>query len=368
MAGWTLPLLFGIDRVEILQSMNVAMKKPDDLEVLTAALSRTPENSEVFAQLGEDHFKATQLDLHGTQWVREIMKAWGKGQQVILHGGRKLQGVSKNPTVLTVSAEKTEPEKNSVPQFSAKYVYAAPPRVGVYAPYVASKDEGWLRWVLDHYEIPFKRIRNEQIRAGRLEDFIDVLIIPDISERVIRDGRKPGSVFPELAGGLSPEGVIHLESFVQRGGRLICCGRSTDFAVDQFNLPLVEATQGTEELPALSCPGSILRTLPVEQEVGPWTHLLPEMVSIFHSGSRAWHVADTAEEHQPEVISLLEYPRSEILLSGYAKNTATIAGASTWVTSRVGDGRLHLFGFRPHYRSWPHGNFELLMRAIFFKH
>lgn len=367
-AGWTLPLLFGIERVEILQSMNVPMKKPDDLEVLTAALSRTPENSEVIAQLGEDHFKATQLDLHGTQWVREIMKAWGNDQRVILHGGRKQQGVSKKPTVLTVSSEKTESEKDSVAQFSAKYVYAAPPRVGVYAPYVASKDEGWLRWVLDHYEIPFKRIRNEQIRAGRLEDFIDVLIIPDISERVIRDGRKPGSVFPELAGGLSPEGVIHLESFVQRGGRLICCGRSTDFAVGQFNLPLVEATQGTEELPALSCPGSILRTLPVEQEVGPWTHLLPEMVSIFHSGSRAWHVADTAEEHQPEVISLLEYPRSEILLSGYAKNTETISGASTWVTSRVGDGRLHLFGFRPHYRSWPHGNFELLMRAIFFSH
>jgi len=25
---------------------------------------------------------------------------------------------------------------------------------------------------------------------------------------------------------------------------------------------------------------------------------------------------------------------------------------------------VHLFGFRPHYRSWSHGNFGLLLRAI----
>lgn len=185
---------------------------------------------------------------------------------------------------------------------------------------------------------------------------------------MIRNGRTPGSVFPELAGGLSPEGVINLENFVQRGGRLICCGRSTDFAIDQFDLPLIEATAGTEELPALSCPGSILRTIPVTKDQRSWTQSLPDMIPIFHSGSRAWRISEETEDQQPEVVSLLEYPRREILLSGYAKNSETIANASTWVTSKIGNGRVHLFGFRPHYRSWPHGNFELLMRAIFFTH
>ena len=85
------------------------------------------------------------------------------------------------------------------------------------------------------------------------------------------------------------------------------------------------------------------------------------MIPIFHSGSRAWKTAAP----ESELVSLLEYPRKEILLSGYAKNTETIAGASTWVTQSIGSGRLHLFGFRPHYRSWPHGNFEMLLRAIF---
>lgn len=371
-AGWTLPLLFGIERVEILEAMEVAMEKPADLQSLTAALSMAEmheEKSVMMKDLGTEAtwFKGTLLDLRGTGWVRKMLASWNQGRRLFINGDHlEIFVQDSNGPV-----ENPEPESGN-PQITHKFrsedIHTAPPRVGVYAPYVASKDEGWLRWVLDHYEIPFKRIRNEQIRAGRLEEFVDVLIIPDISERVIRDGRKPGSVFAELAGGLSPEGVIHLESFVQRGGRLICCGRSADFAIDQFDLPLIEATRGTEDLPALSCPGSILRTIPVTKGVGSWTRSLPDMIPIFHSGSRAWRVSDSPEDHQPSVLSLLEYPRREILLSGYAKNTETIAGASTWVTSRVGEGRIHLFGFRPHYRSWPHGNFELLMRAIFFTH
>lgn len=369
-AGWTLPLLFGIERVEILESMSVEMEKPADLQSLTTALSMAETHEEKWVRLKDQDtapasFKGTLLDLKGTGWVRKMLAGWDQGQRVWIN--------SREMEIFVQSSNTAEEETGAgnpadSPEFESGDLHAAPPRVGVYAPYVASKDEGWLRWVLDHYGIPFKRIRNEQIRAGRLEEFVDVLIIPDISERVIRDGRKPGSVFPELAGGLSPEGVIHLESFVQRGGRLICCGRSSDFAIDQFDLPLIEATRGTDELPALSCPGSILRTIPVKKGIGSWTRTLPDMIPIFHSGSRAWRISDSREDHQPPVHSLLEYPRREILLSGYAKNTETIAGASTWVTSKVEAGRIHLFGFRPHYRSWPHGNFELLMRAIFFTH
>ena len=58
-------------------------------------------------------------------------------------------------------------------------------RIGVYAPWSASMDEGWLRWVLDHYQVPFQRVRNEQIRAGALSEIIDVLVIADIRQSTI---------------------------------------------------------------------------------------------------------------------------------------------------------------------------------------
>ena len=363
-AGWTLPLLFGIERVEILESMAVEMESPSDLAALTKNLSREVEDLSCFVEFKSNPvsskveiYRGVKLDLQGTGWVRKVLSAWESGKRIFTHDHSGFIILDDEPTLDEVRPTDLRYSPRGLSSASA-------PRIGVYAPYVASKDEGWLRWVLDHYQIPFKRIRNEQIRAGRLEEFIDVLIIPDVSARVIRDGRREGSVFPELSGGLSPEGVIHLERFVQRGGRLICCGGSTDFAIDQFDLPLTEATAGTEELPALSCPGSILRTIPVKGTAS-WTRALPGMLPVFHSGSRAWRIDEIPEDQTPRATSLLQYPRKEILLSGYAKNTETIAGASTWITSKVGSGRIHLFGFRPHYRSWPHGNFELLMRAIF---
>jgi len=65
------------------------------------------------------------------------------------------------------------------------------PRIGVYAPWFGSKDEGWLRYALDAFEFPFVRVRNEMIRAGSLHDLIDVLIIPSIRGRSRpRSGRR----------------------------------------------------------------------------------------------------------------------------------------------------------------------------------
>ncbi|MGE4602985.1 MAG: peptidase M14, partial [Planctomycetota bacterium] len=222
----------------------------------------------------------------------------------------------------------------------------------------------WLRWVLDHYQIPYRRVRNEQIRAGELSEIIDVLVIPDISARTIRNGRSKGSVFPELAGGLAPEGVIAIEEFVRGGGRLICTGRSSTFAIDLFDLPLEPANPSSGEV-RFKCPGSILRTIPHRST--QWTAGLPDSISIFFSRSLAWRMKEVDPEANSEVgpiKSLLSFPVQSILLSGWVENPEVIAGATAWVTAKVGEGRIHLFGFRPHYRSWTHGNFGLLLRSI----
>ena len=225
-------------------------------------------------------------------------------------------------------------------------------------------DEGWLRWVLDHYEVPFQRIRNEQIRAGELSEIIDVLVLPDVGSGTIKNGRRRGTVFPELAGGLAPEGVIAIEEFVRGGGRLICTGRSSGFAIDLFDLPLEQAKPEEGE-PRFQCPGSILRTIPLESS--RWTSGLSASTPIFFSRSLAWRVDESEAEEDSSagrIQSLLRFPSQSILLSGWAENSEVIAGATAWATTTVGQGRVHLFGFRPHYRSWSHGNFGLLLRAI----
>jgi hypothetical protein len=55
-----------------------------------------------------------------------------------------------------------------------------------------------------------------------------------------------------------------------------------------------------------------------------------------------------------------------LLLSGYISHAKALEGASAWVNIQQGQGQIHLFGFRPHYRGWSQGTFHLLFRAIFF--
>ena len=41
-----------------------------------------------------------------------------------------------------------------------------------------------------------------------------------------------------------------------------------------------------------------------------------------------------------------------------------IEGQLAWLKAHIDAGEVHLFGFRPHYRSWSHGTFNLIFRSI----
>ena len=154
-----------------------------------------------------------------------------------------------------------------------------------------------------------------------------------------------------------------VDVFVRGGGRLITLGSSSGWAVDLFGLPLTDVTRG-ESAEDFSCPGSVLRAVPVKS---PWTAGLPSSMATFFSSSSAWKL-DEQPESEPEldvdVQVLLRYAPSRLLLSGWIREPQTIEGQAAWVTASVGAGDVHLFGFRPHYRSWAQGTFQLLFRAL----
>ena len=80
-----------------------------------------------------------------------------------------------------------------------------------------------------------------------------------------------------------------------------------------------------------------------------------------NSGTRGG-AKKTGDEAKPQV--LLRYAPRHTLLSGWIRKPDVIAGQAAWVLARHGEGRVHLFGFRPHYRGWTQATFPLLFRAM----
>ncbi|MFZ2873128.1 MAG: M14 metallopeptidase family protein [Phycisphaerales bacterium] len=332
-AGWTLPLLMGVRRVEVVGDPPAAGRA-----VLTAEHATSAFKGDARASGG------VISTLHSDAWTR-LARALAEGGAYSIRAGGGEAGLL-------------------VPEASGKV--RGLPRIGLYAPWSGSMDEGWMRYVLDADQIPYVRVRNEMIRAGDLRSFIDVLIVPSIGPGTLDDGRRAGSAPPALTGGLAPEGAIAIEEFVREGGTLITLGSASRWAIDLFRSPLVDVTVADKDF---SCPGSVLRATP---ESGDLTAGLPPSVSLFFSKGAAYRemtsderkaagIPEPAPAEKPQV--LLRYAPSRLLQSGWIAKPEVIAGQAAWVRVPYGKGRVHVFGFQPQYRGWSRGTFQLVHRA-----
>jgi len=384
--GWTLPLLFGVRRVEVVGEL-IAATEPVTDPGAGAGLLATPVPHRPPADEGgapSARVAVSGLSGRDTDTIRHLVSLLSAGAAVRFvealgeNAGEwvpaagweeKVRGAGLDPAPIAAALRplgETKAGANGAPELGGTEV-AALPRVAVYAPWTASMDEGWLRWTLEHVGFPYTQLRNARVRAGDLRRDFDVLVLPSVPARTLREGRKEGSVFPELAGGLDPEGSIAIEEFVRAGGTLIACESACEYAIELFHLPVTDVTKG-DGAKGFACPGSVLRTVPSAARIAAG---LPLSQPIFFSGSSAFRPNEPAKDELPrqhlalgEWEPLLHVPASQILLSGSMQSPETIAGAAAWGRIPVGDGTVHLFGFRPHYRSWSHGSFWLLFRAV----
>ena len=226
-----------------------------------------------------------------------------------------------------------------------------------------------MRWVLDTFGLKFTTVRNEMLRAGKLADFLDVLVLPGVAANDLDKGRAPGSAPEDLVGGLDPEGAVAVEEFVRGGGTLIAVDNSTRWAIDLLKLPIVDTTAGVDAKD-FSCPGSVLRTVP--QFGSPFTTDLDESVAVFFSRGQAFREMTEKERTDSSASKcsfevLLRFAPTRLLLSGWIQKPEAIAERGAWVRTKYGRGAVHLFGFRPQYRGWSQAAFQLLFRAILFE-
>jgi hypothetical protein len=232
-------------------------------------------------------------------------------------------------------------------------------RVGLYRPWTASIDEGWTRWILEQYKFPFTSLYNADIRAGHLRAHYDVIVIPDVGERQILDGVRPGTIPERYAGGIGEEGAQELRDFVNDGGTLITFNNASMFAINQFKLPVDNALAGLNPN-QFFCSGCLV-TVHVEDAKNPATAgISPDTVVMFERGP-----AFTTKTGFKGTV-LARYPKERSpLMSGYLAGPDRLQGQIAALQAEFGKGKLLLLGFKPQWRGQSHAAYKFFMNALY---
>jgi len=173
------------------------------------------------------------------------------------------------------------------------------------------------------------------------------------------EGFAPGTVPGEYSGGLGEAGAAALRDFVREGGTLIAFNNATQFAIDQFHLPV------TNVLAALTpdqfyCSGSLLRVELRDPAHAAVQGLPREPVVMFERGP----AFDTKAGFRGAVLAAYSRDRNP-LESGYVLHPERIQGKAAALEVFFGDGRVYLIGFRPQWRGQSHGTYKFFFNAIY---
>jgi hypothetical protein len=237
--------------------------------------------------------------------------------------------------------------------------------LAIYRSSVPSHDEGWTRWIFDSGNIRYGVLTDKELRAGvtifkpspGVTWKYYVILIPDQPARTLLEGYRSGAMPPEYTGGLGPEGVEHLRDFVETGGTLVFLNRASNFAIEQFKLPVRNVVAG---LPRTDfyVPGSILR---IELDTShPIAAGMPKETIAWAEDSPVFEVTN-----DPNVRVIASYPADkDPLLSGWLLGGNLIKGKAALVEVKMGKGRVILFGFRPQYRAQSLATYPLFFNAL----
>jgi hypothetical protein len=225
-------------------------------------------------------------------------------------------------------------------------------------------DEGWTRWLLDKQGCtPYNSIEDREIREGKLRARYETILIPDQQPRALLNGHRSGSMPAEYTGGLGERGVKALKEFVEGGGKLVFLNRASDFAIEQFKLPIRDVTAGLPRT-EFYVPGSILR-IEVDN-TQPLADGMPKESIAWAEDSPVFEVVNGGSNDNKASVKVVGWysQDKDPLLSGWLLGGNRIKGKAALVEVSMGKGRIILFGFRPQYRAQSLATYPLFFNAF----
>jgi cyanophycinase len=230
-------------------------------------------------------------------------------------------------------------------------------RIAIYQSWNASMDEGWTRWVFDAHRIAYTTVHDADLRAGRLRERFDAIILPDQGKAAIARGL--GAPYPDsLRGGVGDAGRTALAAFVRDGGTLLAFNEASDYAIEALALPVTNVLAGVRNT-QFYAPGSLLavEATPGHPLAAGYQAPVP---AIWFEDSPAFAISDSTR-----ATAVLRYPATgSPLRSGWLLGGERLNGQAAMVEVAVGRGRVVLYGFRPQYRAQSNATWPLLWSAL----
>jgi len=386
-AGWTLAYQMGVEFDRILESFDGAYENVEELAQPPAGKVTQSKNAVGFLldHRVNDAFIAINRLLRRKEevyWLKEAFqveeKTYPAGTIYIPAKSSTLRRLENMAKEIGLNFEGV----NSKP--SGEALRLRPLRIGLWDEYGGSIPSGWVRWLLEQFEFPFKVLYPATLDAGNLNKKYDVLIFvrgaiplsdrPDETRR-FRSSPQPKreSIPPEFRKRLGKvtvaKTVPKLLEFMKNGGTLLAIGSSTSMGYHaglSITNALVEKLQDGKEKPLprekYFVPGSILQVN--VDNTNPLTYGLPEKVYVSFNNSPAFRIKP--EPALEGVRSVAWFDNKNPLRSGWAWGKHYLHGAIAVIEADVGQGKLFLYGPEITRRGQPHGTFKFLFNGIYY--
>jgi hypothetical protein len=179
------------------------------------------------------------------------------------------------------------------------------PRTAIYHSWYSTQDEGWARYTFEQYKVPYTAIDKDDLRAGKLRDRFDVIVVPNyggsISRMIHGVDSKWGPLpyekttdtpalgtpvsSPDITGGPGFVGLTELQRFVDDGGTLVTIENATRLVAETG----IAGDLSSRSTGSLFHPGSIVRAR-VRRAASPILYGYPEITTVFRGNAPLFQV------------------------------------------------------------------------------
>ena len=375
LAGWTLPIQMGV-RVDRAPAPFEARLDPIlAIDIYPAATPADNHTGFGYLLSYQENASTKAINLLLKQgipvyWTSEELLIGDRvfpARSIVIENG---EGVSETMREIGETMGLASTPLISRPDFPMQQIKRA--RIGLYKSWIANMDEGWTRWLLENYAFDVDTLHNVDIQHGTLSQYAAIILPSQGAERIL-NGHAQNTMPEEYTGGLGIEGTLALKQFIQEGGTLVTLDAASDFAIEQFGLPLRNVVKNVSAQ-QFFIPGSLIRTN-VDTSHPLAAGMQPEIGASFQR-SRAFETIQrssigeggresTEPAPTPDVQIVARYAEKDILMSGWALGEEQyIGGKAAVVNVPLGKGQIVLTGFRPQFRGQPGASYKLLFNAL----